>query len=587
MSPRWIVLGALLLGAIAPAVAIEPFIAPAVTQGEVEVRLHPTEGIGAGSTRLVTFGMPFPRGSITDAGLSTVRVLRDGVEIPAFVESLTPWRHRSNAAIDGQSVRVARIQISHNIAMVFPGSDSVTVQWGGTPRTLNVASLTNPRTAWHQVTTGSFIAADNVFEPDVYAVLPRSWLSRGLLKSSRSFPFDPSNTDVRDSPAANDAIMHWPEFQEAERAHKNNFYSVINQDPGSASAPSLYRTTAEPWLYDRSATMFVLYFRSGSFVALREAVRAAEFYADRQSAGGFFNFGGVGSDTKYAYNECIAYAYWTTGDNEFLAKIAPVTTAQNGFTHSWTPARGFWTERHAAFKLLANVVAYEVLGGNPRRDAVNQILADFRAHQDGAGGLVPSPRIDGALYHTGSQHDAGEMADFLGDYLASSWMTALVSDAVVRSYATGEDAPTAQFVARIGDFLAATVVQTTDHSYDTAAELALPRYSVLHNGSDALVQAADVEHSLDVAGQLAWARYFRELTGGNGASLSATALDVYETYDESVNYWIRPAAPPASTAYRVSPPRKWAWEHRTSDGIGFALSEEDPNAVFYSGFEAP
>ena len=34
MSPRWIVLAVLLLGAIAPAVAIEPFIAPAVTQAK-------------------------------------------------------------------------------------------------------------------------------------------------------------------------------------------------------------------------------------------------------------------------------------------------------------------------------------------------------------------------------------------------------------------------------------------------------------------------------------------------------------------------------------------------------------------------
>jgi hypothetical protein len=586
MSPRWIVVAALLIAGIAPAVAIEPFIAPAVTQGEIEVRLHATEGLAVGTTRLVTFGMPFPRGSLNDAGLSTVRVLRNGNEIPAFVESLTPWRHRSNAAIDGQSVRVARIQISHTIATVFPGNDLITVQWGGVPRSMNVASLTDPRTAWHQVTTGRFVAADNVFEPDVYAVLPRNWLSRGLLKSSRSTPFDLGNTEPRDSPAANDAIAHWPEFQEAERAFKNNFYTSTNRDdpsvPASAYAP--YKTTREPWLYDRSAMMFVLYIRSGFFTALREAVQAGQFYANRQNASGFFTLEGAAGDVKYAYNECMAYTYWTTGDPQMPNKIGLAASAASTFPHAWTPARSFWTERHAAYKLLANVVAYEVLGGTPRRDTVNQILADLRTHQDGAGGAIPAQRVDGGLYHFGSQHD-GDWAN--GSLGASSWMGALLSDAIVRAYATGEDAPTAEFLARFGDFAVATVVQTADHDYDTSDVLAMPRYGMLLDGSDGQVNSSDVEHALDVAGLVAWARYFRELQGGNGDSLRNAALDLYATYDEGVNGWIRPTAPPANTAFRISPPRKISWEHRTTDGLAFALSEEDPNAVFYSGFENP
>ena len=205
-------------------------------------------------------------------------------------------------------------------------------------------------------------------------------------------------------------------------------------------------------------------------------------------------------------------AYWTTGDNEFLAKIAPVTTAQNGFTHTWTPARGFWTERHAAFKLLANVVAYEVLGSTPRRDTVNQILADFRAHQDGAGGQVPSPRIDGGLYHLGSQHD-GDWAD--GSYGGSSWMTVLLADAVVRSYATGEDAQTAQFMRESAISLLPPSSKPPN-TVTTRGGVALPRYGMLRDGSDGQINAEDVEHALDVAGNGVGA-LFRELSGGDGA----------------------------------------------------------------------
>ena len=66
------------------ACAAEAFFAPAVPTGSIVVSLHPTEGIAAGSTRIVTFGVPFPRGSITAAQLSSVRVLRNGTEVAAL-----------------------------------------------------------------------------------------------------------------------------------------------------------------------------------------------------------------------------------------------------------------------------------------------------------------------------------------------------------------------------------------------------------------------------------------------------------------------------------------------------------------------
>lgn len=581
-----LLLVAWVLVAIAPVFAIEPFFAPAQPSSAIEVRLHPTEIVTAGQQKLVTFGVPFPRGSLTPAALANVRVLRSGVEIPAHVAALTPWRHRSNAAIDGQSVRVVRIQINLNFPSTFPAFETVTVSWGGAPRTLDVAEFTDPRTAWHLVTGSSFIAADNVLEPDVYAVLPRGWLVAGALKGSRSTPFDPTNTEPRDNPATNDAIATWPEFREAERAFKNNFYNVINRDDPAVTLANQcpYRdgVNREPWLYDRAATMFALYFRSGYFSALREAVRATEYYGARVDAQGFFNL--APGDVKYAYNESLAYSHWLTADDTQRQRVANTTLGAASFPHAWTPTRNFWTERHAAFKLLANVVAYEVHGGTARRDAVNQILADLRAHQDGAGGQVPLPRIDGGLYHLGTQHDG----DWPGaSYGGSSWMSVLLSDAVVRAYATGEDAATAQFLARLGNFLHATVVVTTEHSYNTtSAALALPRYAMLRDGSDGQRNFEDVEHALEVAAHLAWADYFARVTGTPDARLGAMALSMYATYDIGVNFWIRPTGPASGLpAYRVAPWRKWGWEHRTSDGIGFALASGAESLLFADGFE--
>jgi hypothetical protein len=96
-------------GTISPNL-FKPLMAAAETFGIVDVRLHPVEGIAAGSSQLVTFGIPLPRDSITVAGLSKLRVLNArGIEIPAYVEQLTPWRHINTAALDGTSVRLARV----------------------------------------------------------------------------------------------------------------------------------------------------------------------------------------------------------------------------------------------------------------------------------------------------------------------------------------------------------------------------------------------------------------------------------------------------------------------------------------------
>src|SRR6185369_12709718 len=105
------------------------FFSPAEPSGSVDVRLVPLGNVTAGNQEVVTFGVPFTRGSVTQSQLSNLRVLHNGVEIPAFVEQLTPWRSIDDAGIDGQSVRVARIQIPYTFASL--NAESISVQWGG------------------------------------------------------------------------------------------------------------------------------------------------------------------------------------------------------------------------------------------------------------------------------------------------------------------------------------------------------------------------------------------------------------------------------------------------------------------------
>jgi hypothetical protein len=155
------------------------FFAPAEPAGSVSVQLVPLANVAAGTQEIVTFGVPFNRGSMNQSQLAQVRVLKNGAEIPAFVEQLTPWRSIDDPAIDGQTVRVARIQIPYTFTSLNP--EMITVQWGGPARTLNRTTLQDPRIEWHTVTSGTFVAADNVEEPDVLPVLPKEYLAKGML----------------------------------------------------------------------------------------------------------------------------------------------------------------------------------------------------------------------------------------------------------------------------------------------------------------------------------------------------------------------------------------------------------------------
>ncbi|MBL8300716.1 MAG: hypothetical protein JNN30_20445 [Rhodanobacteraceae bacterium] len=569
--------------AVSTAHAAAPFLAPAIASGSIPVSLCPTENLAPGA-RLVTFGVPFPRGSLSQAGLATVRLLRNGVELPIYVDQLAPWRHRTDVAIDGASVRIARIQLNYTFSTA--ACESVQLVWGTVPRTQSIVTLTPPRSGWHTVQSGTFVAADAVEEPDVFAVLPRAWLSNGVLKGVRSLPFDDAVAATRDDPQLMSATQHWPGYSEIDRAQKNNFYSAINEDDARVTVANQcpYKTAYEPWLYDRASTMYTLHFRSGTLKTLREAVRASDYYADRINAQGFFTL--RDGDTKYAYAENIAYTAWLTGDTSLAGKISAIVAAHDSFSHVWQNDPGrFWTERHAAFKLLANVVAYEFNGGSVLRDKVNGLVAELARHQNGAGGAIPQPAgfIDGGLYHYGSQHDSDWNDAALG---ASSWMSVLLVDALTRAYASAEDVTTATIVRRLGNFLSAATVSTPSHLYSTyTASLALPRYAILSNGADGQVNAEDVEHALDVASGLAWAAYFAESQGFPSQALRDRANAVYFSYDIGVNYWIRPAAPASgATAFRVSPWRKWAWEHRVAAGFGWAMTAAG-DTVFADAFE--
>jgi hypothetical protein len=536
------------------------FFAPAANVGSVDVQLVPLADVTAGVQEIVTFGVPFTRGSVTDAQLSQVRVMHNGVEIPAFVQDLTPWRSIDDAGIDGQSVRVARIQIPYTFASL--NSETITVSWGGAARTLNRTTMQDPRIEWHTVTSGSFVAADNVQEPDVLPVLPAAYLAQGMLDS----PTTPANvTPTRDDPAAADAAT-FSGFTEYDSAEKNFFYTIINQNGQNVSTPIDYKTDPEPWLYDRSAGMYELYMHSGNPTALREAIRSTDFYADHLDANGFFTL--KPGDPKYSYNESLAYTYWLLGDNAMLAPISKVVHAFDDTQTHWTPDLSFWTERNSGDKLLATEMAYEVTGNATFKASVQTIVGDFIWHQNGAGGQLPANRIDGGLYHYGEQHDLDEVSSPTV-LVASSWMSALIVDPMVRVFSVWENnAQIPDFIIRMGNFEKAASLTDADGQFGGIHRY--PDYLMRPDGTPDNRSDTDVQHAMDVGAVAAWATYFADARGTPDPSLRQLATDLYSTYQAGVNFWTSTA-----DGFEVEPPRRYTWEYKNSASFAWALDAAD------------
>jgi hypothetical protein len=535
------------------------FFAPPEPTGSVPVQLVPLANVAAGTPEVVTFGVPFTRGSITPSQLSQLRVLKNGVEIPAFVEQLTPWRSIDDAGIDGQSVRVARIQIAYTFTTLNP--ESITVEWGGAARMQNRPALQDPRLEWHTVTSGTYVAADNVQEPDVLPVLPKAYMAKGML-DARTDPTNGTVAETRDDPAVADA-MTFTGYTEYDNAQKNFFYTINNQNPGITVN---YKTDPEPWLYDRASGMYELYLRSGFATALREAVRNADFYADHLDSSGFFTL--KPGDPKYAYNESLAYTYWLLGDSRMLAPISTVVNAHSGTNTHWTPNLSFFTERNVGYKLLANEMAYEVTGNANFKNSVQTIIGDLIWHQNGAGGQLPANRIDGGLYHTGEQHDISEASS--GSVLiASSWMSALIADPMVRAYGVWQNPQIADFMVRLGNFEKAA--SKTDADGQFGGTTRYPDYLMRADGTSDNRSDTDVQHAMDVGAVAAWATYFAELRGTPDASLRQLANDLYATYDVGVNFWTRPGG----TNFNVSPPRRYTWEYKNSTSFSWSLTGTD------------
>src|SRR5690606_22171653 len=285
---------------------------------------------------VVSFGAPLPPGALTD-GARIAAFDAGGASLPTHATSILswhPWPGQDGAA---GSVRAAMISVE----VTFPERAPLAIELRlGDAPALALEPPADPRAGWVAVSDGEY-PDGTVREPPVYAAFPADWLSGCLLRH-------------RTTAAGADPAWGW--WDEALIGYSR---TAVNDVPDQVTDRLDYASEYSPWLFDRTATLFNVYARTGDVKWLRHAHRAAQFYRRHITEDGYFSLKAGVEDLKYSYGRSLLTDYIFTGDPVDLDVIDRVAAAGEEWNPVYTPDRSFWTERHQTYALLAALSAWE------------------------------------------------------------------------------------------------------------------------------------------------------------------------------------------------------------------------------------
>jgi hypothetical protein len=398
---------------------------PALTAASVDVKLCANaENMGK---ETVSFGLPFPPRAIQDD--STIAVFLDGRELPVATKVLAPWR------LDAKDGSPRSVLVQFPLDFTGRPEQTVTVRWDE-PRTQKLDKITPVKDLLVFKTKDAMSKWEDkrkpvpvklrYEEPRVLAVLPANWLCDSWVAGP-------------EVPTADNTIF--PAFDQ--------FWTGKFPDQAKSTLSDDY---AEQQL-DRADVYYKVYVRTGDKAAALESYRIATYYrngiytAEQTKRGrGALSFkhsldganGTAWLDIKYAYCEGPAIHYLLTGDDRFVGTIEDICAFFNSDFGSFIRQdysrrrfRGF-TERFAAFAMLAKMHAYDIIG-KP------EYLADARQQVDHLYDMQNTPvdkqKPDGSWRHNSGDHGEG------GDNWGSSiWMSTYLIDGLFQYWLLTGDA---------------------------------------------------------------------------------------------------------------------------------------------------
>jgi hypothetical protein len=504
--------------------------------GTVTVTLHPNHASAIGRPVMAAFGMPFPRGLVADAGKVVVRDA-SGRELPSHVEPVLTWRTLGDARPSDGSVRAALVHVEVELAQDSPLT--IQIDYDG-ERTLELGEQPAAGESWVSIEADDFGIA--VKEPPIYAALPPEWLGQCELRTMTT-------------PAHSDPSWKW-----FDDSFVNSAYTATNDLP--AGVERIVLDDNEPWLFDRTLTLFGVYARTGDVRWLRHAHRSARFYLAHLTDEGYFDF--KDGDLKYLYGASLLVDLILTGDVGLIEPIERIGELELEWDPTYTPSTPFFTERHQTYALLGAMAAWEATGDPAQGERAREIArASFELAANPPDGW-PS---DGCMLHTMQAHE-GDGGD---EPVCSPWMSGLFADAVWRYYWQSLDRDALVFLAGLGDFVAEHGLY--DGSDEDVAFL-VPWYLVSseYQYSDSGAWG-DLEHTCDVANVTARGAWAHAALGEDPGPLVETTRELLAGCRYVLDDWHRPDGVSSGLPeWRLSPPRKFNWWFGSTSDMPWILA---------------
>src|SRR5689334_10192802 len=369
----------------------------------------------------VSFGLPLPVGFLHD--VQKVRVVDEhGVELPAAIRSLEPWR------VGGREGSVRSLLIHFKADFSKQKTQRVRVSFDARQRAARADFIPVAQT---------LIDEQGLKGPRVAAVLPADWLCASGIVGPQV-------------PASESGV-----YSSYDRFVEKNF-------PGSLHY--LDSQVYHEWLFDRTTCYYKMYVRTGDSKYLDAAYHAANFVRehtkmDGPDAGIFIL---KGPDLKYVYPRAMHIHYLLTGDERALA--CGKLMAEYCFSHQdpvYRPdllkpvqlgvdpehGRNFWTLRHQGYGLLGILHGWEMTGEVKYWTRARECVDAYYKHQQ----QPPDGRPpDGSLRQDWELYDPNE-ATFHG--ATSAWMMALLLDPLFHYWTLTNDTRIAEMVVKWCDFL--------------------------------------------------------------------------------------------------------------------------------------
>jgi hypothetical protein len=559
----------------APAPALFPALERA---GRVPVSVTCSEGTRG--AQWVSFGMPFPRGFLADAGLVSVKS-EAGEEVPADATELARWRHFRDDAQDGTSIR--SVLLTFGVSCTGEADQTYLVEWGVkrarqaasgvTPA--NVAARWQPqappRRGEHQAVDNyaSDTLAPPVREPAVWATLPSAWLMKQNLRG----PVAP----IRDR-----------RFSDHLKGYLRTYVNDVDADVTRADANAegkgyvTWGAMVEGWLYDRPLTLWSMYINTGDAAWQRRAHRASQFYAswialdaaNPPYARGSFRkkpptYDRDDGDPKYSYAGGLMAAYLLSGDARLLEPIKAVAEFVGKRVQTrlfpYQRTHGLWTERQLTVALSAAMYAYEATGQPVFKRQVAMIVDGMKSDVSNPPAGYPGAAVmAGVLLHRPEVHEGDALKDSL---IMSPWMSALLGDALWHYYVMSGDTVALQFLSSYAQFIAQHGI------YNVADDPHLGRYwAVWYTAGTARGYTddgiwADIEHAPDTLALLAKGRWARRQLGQPTELIELQMERLKQTSEFAMARWVRDT--PGAPRYRATPMRKVGWWFVNSFDLGW------------------